>query len=75
MQGFGFGSEPALAAAGKEQSQNLQRSAFRQQIELTITQIENIYWDLVNAYQDEQVKERSLAFAENRWMRSRSNWS
>ncbi|HLY52183.1 MAG TPA: TolC family protein [Steroidobacteraceae bacterium] len=30
----------------------------------TTTQIENIYWDLVNAYQDEQVKERSLAFAE-----------
>ena len=25
----------------------------------TVTQVENIYWDLVNAYQDEQVKERS----------------
>jgi outer membrane protein TolC len=31
---------------------------------MTITQIENLYWDLVNAYQDEQVKEHSLGFAE-----------
>ena len=30
----------------------------------TITQVENIYWDLVNAYQDEQIKERSLSFAQ-----------
>jgi outer membrane protein TolC len=26
--------------------------------------VENIYWDLVNAYQDEQVKERLLSFAQ-----------
>ncbi len=30
----------------------------------TITQVENIYWDLVNAYEDEQVKQRSLDFAQ-----------
>ena len=29
----------------------------------TISQVENIYWDLVNAYQDAQIKERSLAYA------------
>ena len=28
-----------------------------------MTQVENIYWDLVNAYEDEQIKERSLGFA------------
>ncbi len=47
-------------------SKNLQITdlAFRAQVIATITQVENIYWDLVNAYQDEQVKERSLAFAQ-----------
>jgi outer membrane protein TolC len=29
----------------------------------TISQVENIYWDLVNAYQDAQIKEHSLAYA------------
>ena len=28
-----------------------------------MTQVENIYWDLVNAYEDEQINERSLGFA------------
>ncbi|MFP5276000.1 MAG: TolC family protein [Acidobacteriota bacterium] len=37
--------------------------AFQAQVIATITQVENIYWDLVNAYEDERVKERSLAFA------------
>jgi len=30
----------------------------------TVTQIENIYWDLVNAYQQSQVNEQSRAFAQ-----------
>ena len=38
--------------------------AFRAQVIATITQVENIYWDLVNAYEDEQVKQRSLDFAQ-----------
>lgn len=38
--------------------------AFRAQVIATVTQVENIYWDLVNAYEDVQVKERSLAFAQ-----------
>jgi outer membrane protein TolC len=28
-----------------------------------VTDIENLYWDLVNAYQDVQVKTRSLEYA------------
>jgi len=28
-----------------------------------VTQVENIYWDLVNAYESEQISERSLGFA------------
>ena len=30
----------------------------------TVTQIENIYWDLVNSYEQAQVNEQSLAFAQ-----------
>jgi len=38
--------------------------AFRNQVSATVSQIQNIYWDLVNAYQDMQVKNRSLALAQ-----------
>ncbi len=30
----------------------------------TITQIANIYWDLVSAYEEEKVNEQSFAFAQ-----------
>jgi outer membrane protein TolC len=63
LQGFGFGPNLRWLRLAKD-NRKLTDIAFRQQIDLTITQIENIYWDLVDAYQDEQVKERSLAFAE-----------
>ncbi len=35
-------------------------STFRQQILYTVNQVENIYWGLVNAYDDVQAKERAL---------------
>jgi outer membrane protein TolC len=35
-------------------------SAFRQQLLFTVTQVEDIYWGLVSAYEDEQAKERAL---------------
>jgi outer membrane protein len=35
-------------------------SSFRQQILYTVNQVENIYWGLVQAYEDEQAKERAL---------------
>jgi outer membrane protein TolC len=63
LQGFGFSPNLRWLRLAKN-NRKWTEINFRQQIDLTITQIENIYWDLVNAYQDEQVKERSLAFAE-----------
>jgi outer membrane protein TolC len=63
LQGFGFSGNLRWLRFAKD-NRKLTEIAFRQQIDLTITQIENLYWDLVNAFQDEQVKERSLAFAE-----------
>jgi outer membrane protein TolC len=35
-------------------------SSFRQQILYTVNQVENIYWGLVQAYEDVQAKERAL---------------
>ncbi|MGO9317212.1 MAG: TolC family protein [Terracidiphilus sp.] len=36
-------------------------ASFRQQILYTVNQVENIYWGLVQAYEDVQAKERALA--------------
>ena len=46
-----------------KQNLRLTDLAFKAQTIATISQVENIYWDLVNAYQDSQIKERSLAYA------------
>ena len=35
-------------------------SSFRQQIMYTVNQVESIYWGLVQAYEDEQAKQRAL---------------
>jgi outer membrane protein TolC len=63
LAGFGISTNERFMHIA---SKNLQITdlAFRAQVIATITQVENIYWDLVNAYQDEQVKERSLSFAQ-----------
>src|SRR6202011_2510876 len=37
--------------------------AFKDQVIATVTQIQNIYWDLVSAYEQTQVNEQSSAFA------------
>jgi outer membrane protein TolC len=63
LQGFGFSPNLRWLRLAKN-NRKFTEINFRQQIDLTITQIENLYWDLVNAYQDEQVKEHSLAFAD-----------
>jgi len=60
LQGFG----PSLNGRFIVQAKNDRRitdSAFRQQLLYTINQIEDIYWGLVSAYEDEQAKERALA--------------
>ena len=44
-------------------NQKVSDIAFRAQLISTVTQICDLYWDLVNAYDNEQVGERSVAFA------------
>jgi len=63
LAGFGVSTNERYIRIAKKNMQ-ITDLAFRAQVIATVTQVENIYWDLVNAYQDEQVKERSLAFAQ-----------
>lgn len=63
LAGFGFSTNERFMHIAR---QNIQITdlAFRAQVIATVTQVQNIYWDLVNAYQDEQIKERLLSFAQ-----------
>lgn len=63
LAGFGFGTNQRYIRIAKK-NKTLTDLAFKAQAIATITQVEDIYWDLVNAYQDAQVKERSLSFAQ-----------
>jgi outer membrane protein TolC len=60
LQGFGTGINGRFILQAKN-DRRITDSAFRQQLLYTVNQIENIYWGLVSAYEDEQAKERALA--------------
>ncbi len=60
LQGFGWGLNRRFIVQAKN-DRRITDSAFRQQVLYTVTQVENIYWGLVSAYEDEQAKERALA--------------
>lgn len=63
LAGFGISTNERYMHIARKNFQ-ITDLAFRAQVIATVTQVENIYWDLVNAYQDEQVKERSFSFAQ-----------
>lgn len=63
LAGFGTGPNLRFLRIAKN-NQKISDEAFKLQVISTVTQIANIYWDLVAAYEDEQVKERSLTFAQ-----------
>jgi outer membrane protein len=60
LQGFGTGVNGRFILQAKN-DRRITDSAFRQQVLYTVNQVENIYWALVSAYEDEQAKERALA--------------
>jgi len=62
LAGFGFGPNLRFLRIAKN-NQKISDAAFKLQVITTITQIANMYWDLAAAYEDEQVKTRSLDFA------------
>jgi outer membrane protein TolC len=47
-----------------QNNRRITEEGFKQQVISTVSQIENIYWDLVNAYEAYKVNERSLALAQ-----------
>jgi outer membrane protein TolC len=60
LQGFGTGINGRFIVQAKN-DRRITDSAFRQQLLYTVNQVENIYWGLVSAYEDEQAKERALS--------------
>lgn len=63
LAGFGLASNERYIHIAKK-NQQINDLAFRAQVIATVTQVANIYWDLVNSYQEVKVKERSLSFAQ-----------
>jgi outer membrane protein TolC len=63
LAGAGLGPNLRFLRIAKN-NQKISDEAFKLQVATTVTQIANMYWDLVAAYEDEQVKSRSLDFAQ-----------
>jgi len=63
LQGFGPGANSRFIRIAKN-NRELSDVAFRLQITDSVDQIENIYWDLVYAYENARVQKESLAFAQ-----------
>jgi len=62
LYGFGLATNERYIRIAKRNAQ-ITDLVFKEQVVATVTQVENIYWDLVNAYDAEQISERSLGFA------------
>jgi len=63
IQGLGFLPNTRLIRLTKN-NREISDVAFRLQIITTVDQIENMYWDLVFAYENVRVQQESLAFAQ-----------
>jgi outer membrane protein TolC len=63
LQGFGFAPNTRFIKIAKN-NREISDVAFRLQIISTVDQIQNMYWDLVFAYENVRVQKESLAFAD-----------
>jgi outer membrane protein TolC len=63
LAGFGFGPNLRYLRIANN-NRKISDMAFKDQVIATVTQIENIYWDLVSAYEQAKVNEQSLTFAQ-----------
>jgi outer membrane protein TolC len=63
LQGFGFPANTRFIRIAKN-NREISDVAFRLQTITTVDQIENMYWDLVYAYENLRVKQESLTFSE-----------
>jgi outer membrane protein TolC len=62
LQGLGWNLNTRNIRIAKN-NREISDISFRQQIISTVVQIQNIYWDLVNAYEDVKVKQESVGLA------------
>ncbi len=62
LSGFGFNPNQRWIRIARN-NREIADVTFRQQIIQTVSQIENIYWDLVNAYANVTVQQRALDLA------------
>ena len=63
LQGFGFGPNTRNIRIAKN-NREVSDLVFKQQIILTVTQVQNLYWDLVSTLEDVKVRERFVTVAE-----------
>ncbi len=63
LAGFGLGPNLRYLRIARN-NKKISDIAFRNQVIETATQIQNIYWDMVSAYEQANVNEQSLAFAQ-----------
>jgi outer membrane protein TolC len=63
LQGFGFGPNDRLIRITKN-NREITDVAFKLQVITTVDQIENLYWNLVYAYENVRVANESIAFAQ-----------
>jgi outer membrane protein len=63
LQGFGSGPNLRFIRIAKN-NREISDVAFRLQIITTVDQIENMYWDLVYAYENVRVQEEALTYAQ-----------
>jgi outer membrane protein len=63
LQGFGFAPNTRFIRIAKN-NREISDVAFRLQITTTVDQIENMYWDLVYAYENVRVQQEQLSFAQ-----------
>src|SRR5262252_5445770 len=63
LQGLGLPANTRFIRIAKN-NRELSDVAFRLQIITTVDQIENMYWDLVYAYENMRVRQESLAFSQ-----------
>src|SRR5712692_3536329 len=63
LQGFGFAPNTRFIQIAKN-NREISDVAFRLQITTTVDQIENMYWDLVFAYENVRVQQESLTYGQ-----------
>ena len=63
LAGFGFGPNLRYLHIARN-NKKISDIGFKDQVIATVTQIENIYWDLVSAYEQTRVNEQSYSFAQ-----------